>query len=66
MLKALHEHNIRPTTHPEQQVPVPEPFLLCEDESVIGTPFYIMEFLEGRIFTDTDMPEVAAKDRREW
>ncbi|MEU1280485.1 phosphotransferase family protein [Streptomyces sp. NPDC005805] len=28
-------------------VPVPEPVLLCEDESVIGAPFYVMEYVEG-------------------
>jgi aminoglycoside phosphotransferase (APT) family kinase protein len=28
-------------------VPVPEPVLLCEDESVIGSPFYVMEFVDG-------------------
>ena len=33
-------------------VPVPKTYCLCEDESVIGTPFYIMEFLDGRIFED--------------
>ena len=31
-------------------VPVPTPVALCEDESVIGSMFYIMEYLEGRIF----------------
>lgn len=33
-------------------VPVPKAYCLCNDESVIGTPFYIMEFLDGRIFED--------------
>ncbi|MFG3383304.1 phosphotransferase family protein [Streptomyces sp. NPDC047999] len=28
-------------------VPVPEPLLLCEDDSVLGAPFYVMEFVEG-------------------
>ncbi|MEE1740895.1 phosphotransferase family protein [Streptomyces sp. BE147] len=31
-------------------VPVPEPVLLCEDESVIGSPFYVMEYVEGTPF----------------
>ncbi|KAG5639110.1 hypothetical protein H0H81_006699 [Sphagnurus paluster] len=65
MLHALHEFNLKPTTTAEQRVPVPEPILLCEDNAVIGTPFYIMEFLDGRIFTDTRMLEVSPKDRRE-
>ncbi|KAI0061886.1 APH-domain-containing protein [Artomyces pyxidatus] len=65
VLYAIHTHNIKPSTLSEQRVPVPEPIVLCEDSSVIGTPFYIMEFLEGRIFTDARMPEVSQKDRRE-
>ncbi|TFK44940.1 kinase-like domain-containing protein [Crucibulum laeve] len=65
MLTALHKHNTNPATAPERKVPVPEPIILCEDNSVVGTPFYIMEFLDGRIFTDTRMLEVAPKDRRE-
>ncbi|KAG1737895.1 kinase-like domain-containing protein [Suillus paluster] len=65
ILSALHQFNISPTTKPEQKVPVPQPFVLCEDSSVIGTPFYIMEYLEGRIFTDTRMLELPPQDRRE-
>lgn len=36
---------------------------MCEDESVIGTPFYIMEFLDGRIFADVGVPGVSAAER---
>jgi aminoglycoside phosphotransferase (APT) family kinase protein len=66
MLRALHTHNTNPSTPRAQYVPVPEPIILCEDKSIIGTPFYVMEFVDGRIFTDTTMPEVSPKDRREW
>ena len=31
-------------------VPVPTPVALCEDDNVIGSMFYIMEYLEGRVF----------------
>jgi aminoglycoside phosphotransferase (APT) family kinase protein len=65
MLRALHKHNTNPTTLPSQIVPVPEPIILCEDSSVIGTPFYVMEFLDGRIFTDVRMLEVSPRERRE-
>ncbi|KZV70009.1 kinase-like protein [Peniophora sp. CONT] len=65
VLNAIHQHNVHPDTPADARVPVPEPLALCEDSSVVGTPFYIMEFLDGRIFTDTNMPEVNAKDRRE-
>jgi aminoglycoside phosphotransferase (APT) family kinase protein len=47
------------------RVPIPEPIALCEDNSVIGTPFYIMEFLYGRIFEDSRLPEVTPSERRE-
>jgi aminoglycoside phosphotransferase (APT) family kinase protein len=45
-------------------VPVPKAYCLCEDESVIGTPFYIMEFLDGRIFEDPIIPSVLPDHRR--
>ena len=44
-------------------VPVPTPVALCEDESVIGSMFYIMEYLEGRIFWDPALSEVNDEDR---
>ena len=44
-------------------VPVPKAYCLCEDESVIGTPFYIMEFLDGRVITDPAMPGISAEER---
>ncbi|KAI9568866.1 kinase-like domain-containing protein [Boletus coccyginus] len=65
VLAALHRHNTKPSTKPWQVVPVPTPYVLCEDVKVIGTPFYIMEYLNGRIFTDTRMFEVSPDDRRE-
>ena len=45
---------------------MPIPYALCEDASVVGTSFYIMEFLQGRIFDDVKMPELEAAERREW
>jgi aminoglycoside phosphotransferase (APT) family kinase protein len=44
-------------------VPVPNLPLLCEDAGVVGTPFYVMDFLDGRIFRDPAAPEVDAKER---
>ncbi|MFJ9041294.1 phosphotransferase family protein [Streptomyces sp. NPDC102406] len=40
------EHRVIAGLYPTA-VPVPEPLLLCEDESVLGAPFYVMEFVEG-------------------
>ena len=45
-------------------VPVPEACLLCEDEGIIGTPFYVMKRVEGRIFRDPSMPEVSSPEER--
>jgi len=36
--------------------PVPRPYVLCEDDEIIGTVFFIMEFVDGRIFWDLDLP----------
>jgi aminoglycoside phosphotransferase (APT) family kinase protein len=36
---------------------------LCEDESVLGTAFYVMDFVEGRIFWDPYLPDLAPDDR---
>lgn len=43
--------------------PVPRPYALCEDDEVIGTAFYIMEFVEGRIFWDLDLPNANPEGR---
>ena len=44
-------------------VPVARPLHLCTDESVIGSMFYLMEFMDGRIFWDPSLPELAANAR---
>ncbi|KAI3961153.1 hypothetical protein MKX01_035739 [Papaver californicum] len=45
------------------QVPVPKVFCLCMDSSIIGTPFYIMEYLEGRIYLNPKLPGVTPEKR---
>jgi aminoglycoside phosphotransferase (APT) family kinase protein len=47
-------------------VPVPTVRALCEDESIIGVAFYVMDFVEGRIFRDATLPEVPASERRAY
>ncbi len=49
----------------ETDVPVPKTYGLCEDSSIVGTPFYIMEFLDGRIFEDPAIPGVSVEARTE-
>ncbi len=46
-------------------VPVPRTYGLCEDDSVIGTTFYIMEFIEGRVIWDFYTDRYSNKDRAE-
>ncbi|ONK67554.1 uncharacterized protein A4U43_C05F1250 [Asparagus officinalis] len=45
-------------------VPVPKAFCLCTDPNIIGTSFYIMEYLEGRIFLDNKLPGISPERRR--
>ena len=45
------------------RVPVPRCLALCEDPSVIGSAFYVMEYVEGRIFRDPALPSVSRAER---
>ncbi len=45
-------------------VPVPRAVLFCDEPAVIGTPFYLMERLKGRIFWHPALPNVPREDRR--
>src|SRR6266702_3939158 len=47
----------------EMSVPVPRVYALCEDDAVIGSAFYVMEHLDGRIFWDQRLPGIAPSDR---
>ena len=44
-------------------VPVPSMKALCEDESVIGRAFYVMEFMPGRVLWDQSLPGMAPAER---
>ncbi len=46
-----------------QGFPAPRTFGLCLDETVIGTWFYVMDCVEGRVIWDTTFPDVARDDR---
>jgi aminoglycoside phosphotransferase (APT) family kinase protein len=43
--------------------PVPRMWALCEDDSVIGSAFYVMDYVEGRIFFDPLLPGLAPAER---
>jgi aminoglycoside phosphotransferase (APT) family kinase protein len=46
------------------EVPVPKPLHLCGDESVLGSVFYVMAFVDGAIYLDGTLPGVDASTRR--
>jgi aminoglycoside phosphotransferase (APT) family kinase protein len=48
------------------RVPVAPALLLCEDVSVIGTAFYVMAFIEGRVCEEVALPRVPATQRRAY
>jgi aminoglycoside phosphotransferase (APT) family kinase protein len=39
-----------------QGFPVAEPVIYCADETIVGTPFFVMSYVEGRVFWDPQMP----------
>jgi aminoglycoside phosphotransferase (APT) family kinase protein len=46
-----------------QGFPVAEPLAYCADESVAGTPFYVMDFVDGRVFWEPQMPGIDSTER---
>ena len=48
----------------DTDVPVPKTLLFHADRDIVGTPFYVMERIEGRVFHDAALPGVAPEDRR--
>ena len=56
------EYRVLDALHPTG-VPVPRPVLYHEDPGLIGTPFYLMERVEGRVFTDTSLAAVPRGER---
>jgi aminoglycoside phosphotransferase (APT) family kinase protein len=48
----------------ETGVPVPTAHVLCPDPSVVGTDFYIMDFVEGRVFRLQTLPDLSPAERR--
>ncbi|KAF9903360.1 hypothetical protein BX616_001654 [Lobosporangium transversale] len=58
------EYRILKALGEKSDVPVPKVYTLCEDSSIIGTPFYVMEFLQGRIFSDVTLKKLPFEERR--
>ena len=47
----------------DTDVPTAKMYALCEDDSIIGTTFFIMEYVQGRIFWDVQLPELSPEER---
>lgn len=58
------EYRVMTALHREG-FPAPRTWALCEDDSVVGTAFFIMDFVEGRIFWDASLPGVSPHERRQ-
>jgi aminoglycoside phosphotransferase (APT) family kinase protein len=48
----------------DSKVPVAKVYHLCEDPNVIGSLFYVMEYVEGRVFWDSSLPEISTNEQR--
>ncbi len=46
-----------------QSFPVAEPVHYCADESIVGTPFYLMNYVPGRVFWEPHMPDATPAER---
>ncbi|XP_066534162.1 acyl-CoA dehydrogenase family member 11 [Hoplias malabaricus] len=60
--KVNREYTVQKALH-SSGFPVPQPLLYCSDTDVIGTEFYIMEHVKGRIFRDPKFPGLSASER---
>ena len=61
VLSALCRHN--ETCRRGKDVPVPRVVAYCTDSNIIGSEFYLMEYVSGRIFVDPSMPGMSKEDR---
>jgi aminoglycoside phosphotransferase (APT) family kinase protein len=63
VLRALSDAGRAADALPGGTVPVAQPLHLCTDDSVIGSMFYVMSHVPGRIFWDPALPELTAPER---
>lgn len=68
ILATLNTYNdsLSPAERREHAVPVPRVYCLCEDKALVGSAFYVMEFVEGRVITDVRMRSMPEGERRQW
>ncbi len=46
------------------ELPVAKVYHLCDDDSIIGSMFYLMEYIDGRVFWDPALPDVSKEERK--
>lgn len=67
LVKSAHavdrEYRVMSALH-KQGYLVPHAYALCMDDAVIGSAFYVMSMIDGRVFTDQLLPDVSFADRR--
>lgn len=57
------EYRVMRALADQTDVPVARPLLLCQDPTVIGTEFFLMDYVEGRTLWDPSLPEVPRERR---
>ncbi len=66
LLKGAHavdrEYQVISALYPTS-LPVAKPLVLCDDNTIIGSMFYVMQFVDGRIFWDPTLPEIEPVER---
>jgi aminoglycoside phosphotransferase (APT) family kinase protein len=66
LLKSAHaverEHRVMKALE-NTDVPVPRMLILCQDDSILGTAFFVMEFVNGTVFWDPSLPELEKAQR---
>jgi len=69
LLKSAHavdrEYRVISALH-GSDVPVAQTHHLCNDENVIGSVFYVMQFIEGRVFWNPALPDIPKPQRRQY
>ena len=62
ILQCIDQYNHQ-QKNPSKRVPVPKPYAYCFDTTVLGSEFYLMQYIHGRIFVDPSLPSMTYSDR---
>jgi len=60
------EYRVTTALSRHTDIPVARTHLYCADDSIIGSPFYLMDYVPGRIFWDTSFPQVNREQRSQY